>query len=139
MTPFHSEEKPQSSQWPSGLTLPGWCYLSNLTSSDCHLPSFCCSYTVASSVVWAQKRLCITALSAWSALPPDTHEVCSLPLQHYLKFMFLSWLPYLKLQHSPCISNPTSLLYFTFLVLLCIVLIYLMYCPSPPLECKHHE
>ena len=92
LTPFHSEEKPKSSQRPSGPMLPGWCYLCKLTSSDCHRLSCCSPVTVASPLVSAQKKLFITALSARRAIPPVTHEVGSLTLQDCSQFMFLSWM-----------------------------------------------
>ena len=43
-------------------------------------------------MVSAQKKPFITALSAWGALPPDTHELGSLTLQDCSQFMFLSWM-----------------------------------------------
>lgn len=87
--PFHSEEKPRSSRQPLRPTLPTSVTLPPMSSG--HYLSSCCSHTVTSLLVLAQKNLWTTAPSARSAVLPDTHRVCPLTLQgHSNPCFFLS-------------------------------------------------
>lgn len=64
---YSSEEKPESSWWPSGPMLPSWC-CGKLTILDCHQLS-CCSPVKGPPQGSQLKSFHCCPLSTWSALP----------------------------------------------------------------------